>query len=211
MAISRRRFLNLLSAGGVTLSANTWLFSRLEAYANERLSYGDVRGPGFTSFSGSVCRDCANHCSLALRTVDELPVGLRGTAWHPACLGTLCVAGQSHMQALFDPDRLERPLLREDAGAPGRPAEWEEAIGLLRGRLGDLISSGEGERIAVVDGRTPSLGTRLLESWVASIPGAQYIPLTSGRGRAQPRSTVTTGYPVTRGRSATSCCPSPRR
>jgi anaerobic selenocysteine-containing dehydrogenase len=81
------------------------------------------------------------------------------------------------MQALFDPDRLERPLLREDAGAPGRPAEWEEAIGLLRGRLGDLISSGEGERIAVVDGRTPSLGTRLLESWVASIPGAQYIPL----------------------------------
>jgi molybdopterin-containing oxidoreductase family iron-sulfur binding subunit len=177
MPISRRTFLQVLSATGVTISACDWLFGRLEAYANDRLSYRDVRGPGLTSFSRSVCRDCANHCSLAVRKVDELPVGLRGTPWHPASLGGLCVAGQSQMQALLDPDRLERPLLRADAGAPGRTVEWDEAILLLRDRLGKLVSSGTGERIAVVDGRTPSLGTRLLESWVQSIPGARYIPL----------------------------------
>jgi anaerobic selenocysteine-containing dehydrogenase len=81
------------------------------------------------------------------------------------------------MQALFDPDRLATPLLRADAGAPASGVAWDEAIGVLRERIGDLVLSGAGERIAVVEGRTPSLGTRLVESWVHSIPGARYIPL----------------------------------
>jgi anaerobic selenocysteine-containing dehydrogenase len=177
MNLSRRHFLKVLGAAGVTLSANDWLFQRLEAYANTRLSYRDVRGPGITSFSRSVCRDCANHCSLAARKVDELPVGLRGTPWHPSSRGALCVSGQSQMQALFDPDRLAKPLLRADAGAPGEAAEWDQALDLLRERILKLVSEGEGAQIAVVDGRTPSLGTRLVESWVRSIPGARYIPL----------------------------------
>lgn len=177
MGISRRHFLQILSATGATVSADFWLVSRLEAYAKERIAYQSVRGPGFASFSRSVCRDCANHCSLALRKMDELPVGLRGTRWHPASRGSLCPAGQSQMQALFDPDRLERPLMRADAGAPARPAEWDEALGELRDHLAVLVSSGKGERITVVDGRTTSLGTLLLEAWVRSIPGARYIPL----------------------------------
>jgi molybdopterin-containing oxidoreductase family iron-sulfur binding subunit len=161
----------------VSCADSDWLLSRLQTYGNDRLGYRDLRGPGLESFSRSVCRDCANHCSLAVRKVDEFPVGLRGTRWHPASLGALCVAGQSQMQALFDADRLDKPLLRQDAGAPSRSAEWSEALDLLRTRVGDLVRSGEGERIAVVDGRTPSLGTRLLESWVRSIPGATYLPL----------------------------------
>jgi molybdopterin-containing oxidoreductase family iron-sulfur binding subunit len=177
MTLSRRQFLQVLGAAGVSISANDWLCSRLEVYANTRLAYQDIRGPGRISFSRSVCRDCANHCSLAVRKVDELPVGLRGTPWHPASRGSLCVAGQSQMQALFDPDRLEKPILRADAGAPGRSAEWDEALDALSDRIGKLVSEGYGERIAVVDGRTPSLGTRLLESWVQAIPGASYIPL----------------------------------
>jgi molybdopterin-containing oxidoreductase family iron-sulfur binding subunit len=80
------------------------------------------------------------------------------------------------MQALFNRDRLERPILRADAGAQGTAVEWDPAIEVLRDRIGKLVSSGDGDRIAVVDGRTRSLGTLLLESWVSSIPGARYIP-----------------------------------
>ncbi len=177
MAISRRQLLKIFGTAGVAISANEWLFSRLEAYANDRLGYQDVRGPGVESFARTVCRGCPNHCSLAVRKVDELPVGLRGTPWHPASRGGLCVAGQSQMQALFDADRLAKPLVRADAGAPGQLAEWDEAIEIIRARIGKLVSSGNGKRIAVVDGRTPSLATRLLESWVRSIPGARYVPL----------------------------------
>ncbi|MHC4180550.1 MAG: molybdopterin-binding domain-containing protein, partial [Planctomycetota bacterium] len=177
MAITRRQLLKVFGTAGVVISANDWLLSRLEAYANDRLSYQDVRGPGVTSFSRTVCRGCANHCSLAVRKVDEFPVGLRGTPWHPASRGALCVAGQSQMQALFDADRLEKPLVRADAGAPGRAAEWDETIELLRAPIAELVSAGKGDRLAVVDGRTPSLATRLIESWVRSIPGARYVPL----------------------------------
>jgi anaerobic selenocysteine-containing dehydrogenase len=177
MAISRRQLLKIFGTAGVVYSANDWLLSRLEAYANDRLSYRDVRGPGVTSFSRTVCRGCSNHCSLAVRKVDELPVGIRGTPWHPASRGGICVAGQSQMQALFDVDRLAKPLVRADAGAPGRVAEWGEAIELLHARIVELVTSGRGDHIAVVDGRTPSLATRLIESWVRSIPGARYVPL----------------------------------
>lgn len=177
MTISRRRFLQMLSASGVTLSASSWLAPRLEAYANERLDFADVRGPGISSFSRSVCRDCANHCSLTLRKVDRIPVGIRGTAWHPSSEGALCLSGQSQMQALFDPNRLGHPVLRADAGAPGRVAEWEEGLEVLRESLRSVLTAGDGERLAVIDGRTPSLGTRLVEAWVRSIPGAKYVPL----------------------------------
>jgi molybdopterin-containing oxidoreductase family iron-sulfur binding subunit len=179
MPISRRQLLQFLGTAGVSFGCgeNSWLLAGLETYGSDRLGYSDLRGPGLTSFSRSVCRDCPNHCSLAVRKVDEFPVGLRGTPWHPASLGALCVAGQSQMQALFDPDRLSKPLLRQDAGAPGRMAEWSEALDLLATRVGALVASGEGKRIAVVDGRTPSLGTRLLEAWVQSVPGATYLPL----------------------------------
>lgn len=177
MPLSRRRFLEMLGAAGVTLSTADWLFQRMEAYANNRLAYQDIRGPGISSFTWSVCRDCPNHCGLAVRRVDDLPVGIRGTAWHPVSRGGLCVAGQSQMQALFDPDRLEKPLRRTDAGAPAQTVEWSEALDLLREKIGALIRAGAGDRIAVVEGRTPSLGTLLLESWAQSIPGVRYIPL----------------------------------
>ena len=95
MAITRRQLLKVFGTAGVVISANNWLLSRLEAYANDRLGYQDLRGPGITSFSRTVCRGCSNHCSLAVRKVDQLPVGLRGTPWHPASRGALCVAGQS--------------------------------------------------------------------------------------------------------------------
>ncbi|MFQ5697011.1 MAG: molybdopterin dinucleotide binding domain-containing protein [Myxococcota bacterium] len=177
MALSRRTFLKSLGAAGVSASGGDWLLDRLHQYAVDRLSFQDVRGPGLESFSRSVCRDCPNHCSLSLRKIDQLPVGLRGTPWHPASQGSLCAAGQSQMQALFDPLRLATPLVRSDAGAEGHPAAWEEALGLLGGQLRKLVAAGAGDRLAVVDGRTPSLGTRLVETWVRSIPGARYIPL----------------------------------
>jgi molybdopterin-containing oxidoreductase family iron-sulfur binding subunit len=177
MSLSRRRFLEIMTAAGVTLPAGHWLLGQLEAYAAERLAYQDVRGPGLTTFSRSVCRDCANHCSLAVRRVDTLPVGIRGTPWHPTSQGGLCPAGQSQMQALFDPDRLRAPLVRDDAGGPGTPVDWDSAITTLDKWVGLLVRQGAGKRIAVVDGRTPSLGTLMLQSWVHSIPGARYIPL----------------------------------
>jgi molybdopterin-containing oxidoreductase family iron-sulfur binding subunit len=177
LPISRRRFLEMLAAAGVSLPLSQRFLPVFEAYASQRAAFRDVRGPGLTSFSRSVCRDCPNHCGLTVREVDGLPVGLRGTPWHPACGGALCVAGQSQMQSLFDPDRLHSPLQRADAGEPGQAVPWEEALAVLQARIGSLVARGAGERLVVVDGRTPSLGTRLVQSWVETLPGARYVPL----------------------------------
>ncbi len=177
MSLSRRRFLEILGTAGVTLTAGDWLFHQLQAYADERLAFQDVRGPGITSFSHGVCRDCPNHCSIAVRKVDGLPVGVRGTPWDPAGEGALCVAGLSKIQALFDPDRLRQPILRDDANAPGRNAEWPEAWELLGSRIEAAVRGTPRQQIAIVDGRTPSLGTMLLAAWADSLPNIHYIHL----------------------------------
>ena len=177
MPFTRRRLLQVLGTAGVCLPLGQRFLPLYEAYASQRLGDLDVRGPGLSTFARSICRDCANHCSLTMRNVDGLPVGLRGTRWHSASRGALCVAGQSQMQALFDPDRLRSPLRRADAGEAGEPVSWEEALAPLKARLSSLVDRGNGEQLVVVDGRTPSLGTRLVESWIQSIPGASYVPL----------------------------------
>jgi len=176
MSITRRRLLQILATSGVSLAAGSRFFPIMEAYAKERLSHQDMRGPGLTSFSYSVCRDCANHCALAMRKVDGLPVGLRGMRWCPASAGALCMAGQSQLQSLFDPDRLRSPVARGDAGDVAIAVSWEEALTVLTNRIGALVKRGAGERFVVIDGRTPSLGTLLAEAWVQSIPGARYVP-----------------------------------
>ncbi len=175
MSITRRNLLKMLGAAGLSIPGSERFFPLLEAYA-ERPHAADVRGPGIESFSRSVCRDCANHCSLALRMIDDIPVGLRGTSWHPGSQGALCVSGQSQMQALFDPDRLALPLRRRDAGEAGSPVSWPEGMALLQEKLRPLIEQGRGDKLIVIDGRTPSLGTLLVESWTAAIPGARYVP-----------------------------------
>ena len=177
MTISRRRLLQIMATAGLSIPVGQRFLPLYEAYAQRRPAHEDLRGPGIITFSRSVCRDCANHCSLAIRLMDDLPVGLRGTSWHPATKGALCVAGQSQMQALFDPDRLHTPLVRADAGEAAEPTSWPDALGGLQGKLGSLVDRGQGDRLVVVDGRTPSLGTSLVESWVQSIPGASYVSL----------------------------------
>jgi len=176
MHITRRRLLQILATSGASIAFGSRFYPLLEAYADEHLSPQDLRGPGLTTFSRSVCRDCANHCSLAVRQVDGLPIGLQGTQWSPASAGALCMAGQSQLQTLFDPDRLRSPILRGDAGQEAATTSWEEALTILDDRIGSLVKLGAGERIVVIDGRTPSLGTRLVEAWVQSIPGARYVP-----------------------------------
>lgn len=176
MSLTRRQLLKMMGGAGLSLPIGERFFPLLSAYAARRPGSRDIRGPGQSSYSRSVCRDCANHCSLTLRQVDGLPVGLRGTTWHPASRGGLCLSGQSQLQALFDPDRLRSPLRRVDAGEPGTAVGWNEGLDALAEQIGSLLARGAGDRLVVVDGRSPSLGTALVAAWTRSIPGARYVP-----------------------------------
>lgn len=66
--------------------------------------------------------------------------------------------------------------MRGNSGEASAAASWEDALSVLADRLGPLIEHGAGEKIVVIDGRTSSLGTLLVEAWVQSIPGARYVP-----------------------------------
>ncbi len=175
--IDRRRFLEVLAAGGVAIPTTHWLFTALEAYAQTRLTTADVRGPGIVRFENSICRECTNHCPIATRKVDGLPIGFRGVQGSPITEGALCMVGSAKMQAVFDADRLAFARIRESGPGPAQEIDPREGMAALRDRVRELVESGRGDRIAILDGRTPSLGTRLTESWAAAIPGAHYVPV----------------------------------
>ena len=94
-------------------------------------------------------RDCYDACGIAVRVRDGAIVQVRGDANHPMSRGTLCVkCSTGYNNEWRDPTvRLTRPLRRTGPKGSGQftPVSWDEAIGLIAGRLQEIVAgSGAG-------------------------------------------------------------------
>lgn len=81
----------------------------------------------------TVCPYCGAGCGLYLQKLDGEIVGLLPVKEHPVSQGKLCIKGWNATAFLRHPDRLRQPLIRR--GEQLRPANWEEALGLVAERL----------------------------------------------------------------------------
>lgn len=98
----------------------------------------------------TVCaRDCYDTCAL-LATVDDngTPVRLSGDPADPITRGTLCPRGAADLKRLGQ-NRIDRPHIRRS----GRlvPADWDDALDRIAGRLGEAIADGHPERNLLLD------------------------------------------------------------
>lgn len=149
MRFSRRTFLKLSAAGGAGAA--------LPAHGPGR---GDAaqRMPGPTgeeTWVPSVCLQCPAGCGIQVKVVDGRAVKIEGNAVHPINEGRLCPKGHIGLQILYDPDRIKGPLKRAGARGEGKwePIGWDEAIGMVAKRLGELRARGEPHTVAVMGGR----------------------------------------------------------
>jgi len=97
------------------------------------------------------CPFCEATCGLeiTLRGADVAKV--RGDAEDVFSRGFLCPKGVALKDLHEDPDRLRTPLVR-DVDGELRPASWEEAFGVIAGRLGPLVEAHGGDAVAVYIG-----------------------------------------------------------
>lgn len=80
----------------------------------------------------SVCpRDCPDVCSMIATVEDGRVVKVKGDPDHPITRGYLCGRFQHYEELIHHPDRLTRPLLREDKSTEFREASWDEALDVI--------------------------------------------------------------------------------
>lgn len=82
--------------------------------------------------------DCPDSCSLLVEVSAGRAVKLGGDPGHPVTRGFICGKGQKHLRRLYDPYRLQTPLLRR--GDDWQPVSWDTAYQVMARRLSDIAA-----------------------------------------------------------------------
>ncbi len=151
--LTRTEFLKYagIITGGVGLSSS--LLSQVFAMSDKTLKKLE-RGQGLESWVNTTCRLCPGGCGLSIRRIDGIPISLKGNPLSPINRGGLCPAAHANLELLYHPDRYTDPLTRPEGRLRKtlNPTSWEEAMSSVAGRIRELISAGEGYKIAIING-----------------------------------------------------------
>lgn len=127
--------------------------------------------PGVEEFLATTCHECPGGCGLLARKIDGRIVKVEGNPAHPVSRGATCARGQATPQALYHPDRIRRPLMREGERGAGqwREVSWDEALERLSSELGTLRDAGNASSLAFLTGaqrgHRPLLVQRFLRAY----------------------------------------------
>jgi NADH-quinone oxidoreductase subunit G len=96
----------------------------------------------------STCTYCAVGCRVAVQSSSEEVVRFIGVDSDPVNWGWLCDKGRFGFEALNSPERLSRPLVRQEGGTDLVEGAWAAALAEIAGR----VSGVPGEKIGVLGG-----------------------------------------------------------
>jgi anaerobic selenocysteine-containing dehydrogenase/Fe-S-cluster-containing dehydrogenase component len=159
--MNRRAFLKLAGLGSVAFASGCspespqHLFSLVQA--------PDHMVTGRATWYASTCRECPAGCGVIARNREGRVVKLEGNPLHPLNRGRLCMRGQAALQAVYNPDRLQSPLLREKDGFT--PIGFEQARTLLKAKAWEAARRGA-DRVRLL---TETVGAGQLELFTAAL------------------------------------------
>ena len=99
----------------------------------------------------TTCTYCGTGCTFELDAKDENVIGVtsnRCADQSPVNRGSLCVKGRFGWDFVNSPDRLKKPMIKENGEL--RDAEWDEALALIKKRLTDIKNTNGADSIAAV-------------------------------------------------------------
>ncbi|MCP4964437.1 MAG: molybdopterin-dependent oxidoreductase [bacterium] len=151
--ISRRSFLKGgLATGGLALMSPTasidsavGMLSADDPWYRE----GDIK----TTYN--VCDVCPWRCGVVVHTVNGIVRKIDGNPADPKSRGMLCARGQGGVSFMYDPDRLQSPMIRTGERGSGQFKEvtWEEALDYVAAALLQ-VKDKYGEEALAVFGHT---------------------------------------------------------
>ncbi len=158
--VTRRRFLQAtgaagaLGAAGLGLDLGGGLSTLTKAHAQPAGAAG-----GETVITKSFCHQCPARCGIDVYTTNGRVHAIYGTLDNPLTQGKLCPKGHYGVYLLYDPDRFKSPMKRtnpkkgRDEDPKFVPISWDEALGIVAGRLNALREKNESHRFAIITGR----------------------------------------------------------
>jgi anaerobic selenocysteine-containing dehydrogenase len=141
----------------------------------------------------TVCQMCHSRCGVRAKVKEGILVKLDGNPYHPnnldvaedytparlpygtspsaafKSIGRMCLKGQSGIQTVYDPYRIQHPLKRVGSRNSGRwqTISWEQAFREIADRINLLIPPGDRDKL--IDPSRPELGTK--RNQLAFAPG----------------------------------------
>lgn len=127
---SRRTFLKLSGAATAALAAGSALPRMASLAADSQLE-------GSAEFKASYCEMCTSRCPIQAKVVDGKTVLINGNPEWAATGGTVCARGGAGFSQLYDPQRLQKPLIRTGARGEGKWKEvsWDEAYAYIAEKM----------------------------------------------------------------------------
>lgn len=131
--------------------------------------------PGEIKKTRSVCPYCGVGCSVDILSKGDRVVGIQPAMDGPANEGALCIKGQFAFDFVHHPDRLTKPLIRQEDGT-FREADWDEALqkaadGFLKARE----TYGNHSVYGVASGRAPHEAAYTMQKFIRASFGTNYI------------------------------------
>ncbi|MBI4745892.1 MAG: molybdopterin-dependent oxidoreductase [Deltaproteobacteria bacterium] len=178
--MKRRDFLKILGVGSVGTGLGYFFGKASKPPAAELIPYlnppVDVI-PGVANWYPSLCTQCSAGCGIHVRVMEGRAKKIEGNPLHPINKGKLCARGQASLQALYNPDRIKRPLKRKgDRGKGGfEEISWEEGLSILSKNLVALSEKGEADKLYLLTSQIRGSLHNLLDSFMASCGSPNYL------------------------------------
>ena len=97
------------------------------------------------------CDICPWRCGVVVHTVDGVVHKIEGNPADPKSRGMLCARGQGGVSFVYDPDRLQSPMIRTGERGEGsfREVTWEEALDYTADKLTTIRDTYGPESLAI--------------------------------------------------------------
>ncbi|MFC1866978.1 molybdopterin-dependent oxidoreductase [Thermodesulfobacteriota bacterium] len=157
LAVNRRNFIKLFVGGaiGTGLSPLPWKLTDDIAIWTQNWPWITVPPVGNFSHVKSVCTLCPGGCGIEVRKVDDRAVKIEGRNDYPVNPGGICPLGMGGLQLLYNEgNRFTGPMKRIGSRGSGKfqGITWDEALGILAGRISDIRKRSDTSAIVAVDG-----------------------------------------------------------
>ncbi len=142
---NRRDFLKVLGWGGTAVALSGCGNTSIENGAEVITPYVELPSyvtPSISTYFNSTCAQCEAACNIMGRVREGRVLKAEGNPNSPINRGKMCGLGQSGVQAHYNPDRLQKPLLN------GKEVSWDDALKLVN----DKLATVKGEEVAFVTG-----------------------------------------------------------
>ncbi|MFW6333864.1 MAG: hypothetical protein ACOC0W_01245 [Desulfosalsimonas sp.] len=167
--MDRRTFLKLAGMGSLAFASACTLESEKNLYSLVRIQDDMVSGEA--TWYASTCRQCPAGCGVLAKNREGRVIKLEGNPLHPVNKGKLCIRGQAAVQEVYHPDRLKKPLIRQDN--TWKTMDYDEAVSLLAQKTSKAAARGDNRvrMLTEIEGDARlNLFQRSLDSWDSRPP-----------------------------------------